>query len=134
MSLDNKNKSQLIAMIEQLQNEDVNATVAHLQGQVASLEGTVTNLKEQLHAANTASGDSEEVTGYQTIIKDLQQRVAAYEKTYGQQFLTAGRHLVRAKGNIMVGGKVVTPAMLESDPELLERELKKGNKMLEVVA
>lgn len=135
MNLNQKNKAELIQLIDQLQSDDANATVAALQGQLSDLESKISNLNEQLNeAARPSAANNDEVAEYQTIIKGLQQRIAAYEKVYGPQFFPADNHLVHAKGNIMVDGKVITPTMLATDPVLLQRELKKGNKMLEVVA
>lgn len=125
MNLESKNKKELIELVGQLQSIEQNAVVTELQNKVTELEAENEKLK--------AGADTSE---YERQIAHLVAENTALKENKGNPnpLVEVDGEYYQPLGNILVAGKVWTPAAVVADPEFARAQVKKGNKMLQKVA
>jgi len=127
MSLDKKNKAELIAMLEQLQAEDANATITALQNEVEASKAAIAERDVRIAELENDS----DVAGYEKQIERLVKENTALKENKGNPnpMVEVDNEHIQILGPIMVGGLVKSVTDLQKDPDLVRAQLKKGNKM-----
>jgi len=118
MELEKMTKAELIAHIGETTNRDAEKTISELTAQV----GTLTAAAEQ---HNT------EVEEYKTLIRDQAATLKAYQagKKTGNKhpLVKIGGSFIQLPPSARIGDKVMTSEMLEANPDVVAKEVAKGN-------